>query len=111
MLIKQLDALSKEEKLKSIEAAVDKTLERVNNSQMNIIEKVNNLQSKLDKVAANHSRFTFELKELKVEMTNKTFLQNELGKDLEELSSFIKSGKIQSFSNNLINNNNNSSFR
>lgn len=57
-----------------------------------IIEKVNFLQSKLDRIATNSSRLNFDMKELKIELTNKTFLQNEFAKDLDELRTFMKSG-------------------
>ena len=92
LLLEQLQAMSREP-VKSIEEAVDKTLAKVNSSQLDTIEKVNNVQSQVDKITGNQSRLASGLNELKTEITNRTFLQNELSKDLDELSLFVKSGE------------------
>ena len=92
LLLKQLQAMSREP-VKSIEEAVEKTLAKVNSSQLATIEKVNNVQSQVDKITGSQSRLASGLNELKTEITNRTFLQNELSKDLDELSLFVKSGE------------------
>ena len=91
LLLKQLQAMSREP-VKSIEEAVEKTLAKVNDSQLATIEKVNNVQSQLDKISGSHSRLNRLQNELKTEITNRTFLQNELSKDLDGLNEFVKSG-------------------
>lgn len=91
LLLKQLQAMSREP-VKSIEEAVEKTLAKVNSSQMATIEKVNNVQSQLDKITGSHCRLNHLQNELKTEITNRTFLQNELSKDLDGLNEFVKSG-------------------
>lgn len=96
-LIKQLQKLAKEEeKIEAVEQLVNKTLEKVNQSQQVAIEKVDNLQSDLDKISNNHRRLNYIQNELKIEITNRTFLLNELNKDLNELSSFIRSNRMPS---------------
>ena len=91
LLIKQLQAMSSEP-VKSIEEAVGKTLDRVNKEQLNCIEKVNNVQTHLDKISSNHSKLNYLQNELKTEITNRAYNLNELNRDLEELEMFIKSG-------------------
>lgn len=95
LLLKQLQTMSRDP-VKSIEEAVEKTLAKVNSSQMDIIEKVNNVQSQLEKITGSQYRLSSRLNELKTEITNRTFLQNELSKDLEELTQFVKSGEHDS---------------
>lgn len=90
-LLKQLQAMSSEP-VKTIEEAVEKTLAKVNTSQLATIEKVNNAQSQLEKILGSHCRLNHLQNELKTEITNRTFLQNELSKDLEGLNEFVKSG-------------------
>lgn len=91
-LIKQLQNISRDP-VKSIEDAVEKTVVRVSTLQINTIEKLNNIQTKIEKVSGNSSRLSHLQKELKTEVTNRTYLQNELSKDLDELIQFIKSGR------------------